>query len=99
MIQHYIAGTRVTYLFRLLISQVKPKDDKETEVVNNPWTNVNRHDDANQPMLHFDLENLSPNSRYHLQIRAKNSEGWSDFSEQIEFKTREGGFFFFVLLN
>lgn len=53
------------------------------------WERRTRADDLDRPMLHYDLERLTPSTTYQLEVKAKNELGWSDVVRVFEFRTRE----------
>ena len=62
-----------------------------TEVVpvDKDWQEIVRKDVPTNPMVHFDIENLEPNSHYQLKIRSRNDVDWSEYSEHL-FRTAPG---------
>jgi len=54
------------------------------------WTLITVDDTPRTPILHYQLENLTPNTRYKLIARAENGLGWSDYSSEFIFRTAPG---------
>jgi hypothetical protein len=49
-----------------------------------------KHDDPDNPMLHFVLENLAQCRCYQLEVRAMNAIGWGEPHKEFTFHTRCG---------
>ena len=54
------------------------------------WTRRLIMDDEDNPMLYYKLEGLKQNSKYELQVRARNNVGWSLPNNAFYFYTAQG---------
>jgi predicted dithiol-disulfide oxidoreductase (DUF899 family) len=60
------------------------EESKET------WETIYRPDDDKNPMVEFTIENLKEMTSYEVEIKARNSIGWSAVNDRFVFTTSQG---------
>jgi len=70
---------------------VKQGDPSTTEILplEREWREILRKDVPTDPMMHFEIQDLEPDSHYQLKVRSRNAVDWSEYSEHL-FRTAPG---------